>query len=133
METSCTRASISPRLKTFQSWFKETVTPELAVLHNELEKEGRIRGEADENILQVLSKYAAVMQKNFASRGGGGGGAPASDTRFMSKMSDPKTVDRLGSGAPMDGELKEMIKEEREGMHSRPGAGSSRWEFCGRR
>ncbi|CAD7976540.1 unnamed protein product [Amoebophrya sp. A25] len=53
------------RFKTFHNWFKDCITPELALIHSKLEVEASEREKNDESLLSCLSKYTRVMYKHF--------------------------------------------------------------------
>ena len=49
--------SIEFKIKTFQDWFREIITPELAVMRAQISDEIKTREESDEDLLMVLHKY----------------------------------------------------------------------------
>merc|ERR550537_1013144 len=54
------------RFASFEQWFGDTITPELVACRAAVEAEQRQREEADEEMANVMGRYAKIMQRHFA-------------------------------------------------------------------
>eukprot|EP00397_Hematodinium_sp_SG-2012_P061923 GEMP01082764.1.p1 GENE.GEMP01082764.1~~GEMP01082764.1.p1 ORF type:complete len:184 (+),score=45.88 GEMP01082764.1:308-859(+) len=53
------------RFNMFELWFRDTITPELVQLKCDLEAESNTREAADEDVVQVLARYARILHRHF--------------------------------------------------------------------
>merc|ERR1719313_2061032 len=65
------------RFASFEQWFGDTITPELVACRAAIEAEQRQREEADEEMADVMGRYAKIMQRHFA------GGFPTGLTALL--------------------------------------------------
>merc|ERR1712118_352491 len=65
------------RFASFEQWFSDTITPELVACRAAVEAEQKQREEADEEMANVLGRYAKIMQRHFS------GGFPTGLTALL--------------------------------------------------